>query len=286
MKRKVLVGDGAMGTTLQIKGLNPGGCSEEWNLTHAEVVKQIYSDYYRAGSDFVETNTFGGSAIALEKYGFKDRVYEFNYASAMLARSVCPSGKFVAGSIGPTGEFIEPLGKYSFSQMKEVFREQVNALIEGGIDLIIIETMMDLNEAVAAISAVKEQSRVPVAATMTFELRGKRFKTMMGYSIREAVRGLEEAGADILGTNCGSGIEDVILIIEEMRSYTDKPLLAQPNAGIPELVDSKTVYRDTPEKISSLVPELIKAGANIVGGCCGTAYSHIRMIRKVVDNLG
>ncbi|HID95463.1 MAG TPA: methionine synthase [Candidatus Latescibacteria bacterium] len=282
LKEQVLIFDGAMGTMLQAYGLSSGDCPEEWNVTHADIVRSIHQGYLEAGSDVIETNTFGGNRFKLAKSQMQDRVIELNTRGAELARELAGPDHYVAGSVGPTGELLKPLGRVSPREMYEVFAEQITALEEGGADLICIETMSDLEEARIAIKAARENTKLPVIATMLFEPGLRGFRTMMGTDIRRAVNGLLEGGANVIGTNCGRGIEEAIGIVQEMRAVTDAPILVQPNAGVPQLQGGRTVFPQTPEFMASLAPELVRAGANLVGGCCGTTPAHIRAMIKAV----
>ncbi len=284
-KGKILVSDGAMGTMLQEKGLKAGGCPEEWNLIHPDEVRVIAEAYLKVGSDIIVTNTFGGSRFKLAKFGLEAKVAEFNKVGVSLAKkAVVEYGGIVAGSVGPTGEFMQPLGLVTEDEMYDVFREQVLAQIQGGADAICVETMTSLEEVSIAVKVVKENTNVSAIATMTFDKGIHGYKTMMGVSIKEAVLGLEKAGADIIGTNCGNGIEPMVDIVREMRKYSSRPILVQANAGLPELINGKTCFRDTPKDMAKKVSELIEAGANIIGGCCGTTPEHIRAIRNAVDS--
>jgi len=283
LREGIVLGDGAMGTMLMERGLEPGSCPEEWNMTNPETIKEIYASYFRVGCDFVETNTFGGNPIKLDIFGLRDKVYEINLAGARLAREVAPTGKYVAGSVGPTGQLLKPYGDKSYEEVRDGFLQQISALVDGGVDLIFIETMSDPQEAAAAIAAAREVSpNIPIIASMIFELGKRGFRTMMGTDIETAVKRLTDAGADILGSNCGGGIEGFIQIIREMRSHTEKYLVACPNAGIPRIVEGRTCYPETPEFMASRVGELIEAGVNIIGGCCGTTPAHMALIRDKI----
>lgn len=288
LKSDILVFDGAMGTMLFEAGLVDGACPELWNETHADVVRDIHKAYFDAGSDFVETNTFGGTRLKLQAYGLADRTRELNVLGAGLARSVCPSGKYVAGSIGPTGHLpdtFEPLGDVSEEEFYANFREQALALAEGGVDLFAIETMMYPEEAVVAIRAAKEATGLPVMCTMFFqwEKAQNRDRTMWGTSPEEAARILFEAGADVVGCNCGDGgPERAAAIIQAMRRVTDGWLIAYPNAGLPRVVDGRTIYELPPDQMAAGYPAILDAGANIVGSCCGSTPAHIARIAEAV----
>lgn len=284
-EKKILVSDGAWGTELQARGLGPDDCPEEWNVSHPQQVQGIAEAYISAGSDIVLTNTFGGSKIKLEKKHLSDRVGEFNAAGARNSlQAASGTGSIVAGSVGPTGEFVQPLGLMSEDEMQAVFAEQIKAILDAGVKVICIETMMAVEEASCAIRAVKSlDPSVDVMATMTFDETPNGFRTMMGTDPASAVDALSQAGADVLGSNCGNGIEAMVKIAAEFRRHTDKPILIHANAGVPELIEGKTVFRQSPQEMASYVESVIAAGANIVGGCCGTGPEHIRAVRAVVE---
>ncbi len=288
-EKKLLVSDGAWGTMLQANGLEPGDCPEEWNVSHPDVVRSIAKEYALAGADMVLTNTFGGSRVKLEKFGFGDRVREFNEAGGRLSlEGVAGVGGnvIVAGSVGPTGEFLEPLGEMTEEQMAEIFTEQIEAIVASGVRVICIETMTAIEEAVCAIKAARKvDSELDVIATMTFDPTPSGFRTMMGVDCERAAKALTDAGADVIGSNCGNGIEQMIPITQELRKYSDKPILIHSNAGVPELVDGKTVFRQSPSDMASKVKDLVEAGASIIGGCCGTRPEHIRAIKEEIDKL-
>lgn len=280
-----LLGDGAMGTELQRRGLPTGDCPEEYNISHSEIVQAIYQDYFHAGSDIVETNTFGANRSRLTLHDLEDRVREICTRSARLARDVCPEGHFVAGSMGPTGDILEPLGPRPVGEVRDMFAEQAEALAEEGVDVIFVETMMAPEEAEIAIRSVKESTQLPVAATMTFEMGKAGLRTMWGVDVETAVRRLTDAGADIVGSNCGTGFDDMIAIVEEMAAVSTLPIIAQPNAGIPQWEDGVSIYKETPEMIRPKVEKLLDLGVAILGGCCGTNPDHIRMMRETLDNF-
>lgn len=283
LEERILLADGAMGTMLHSQGLGTGECQEEWNLSHREEIKSIHESYLQAGCDLILTNTFGGNRFCLKKFGLEDRVREFNKAGVGIAKEVVKDSQaFILGDVGPTGEFMEPVGTIALETMSEVFREQILVLAEEGVDALIIETMSDLQEAQAAIKAARE-TNLPVLVSLSFNPGQKGFRTMMGVDIPTAVKGLIASRADVLGTNCGGvNPEEMVEIIKEMRSLTDKPLLAQPNAGKPTLIKGETVYNQSPEEVAANVGKLIEAGANIIGGCCGTTPEHLTRMAQVI----
>jgi 5-methyltetrahydrofolate--homocysteine methyltransferase len=280
----ILVFDGGYGTMLFAAGLLDGACPELWNDSHPDVVRGIHRGYFDAGSDFVETNTFGGTRLKLGAYKIPERTRELNVKGAKLARDVCPPGKYVAGSIGPTSHIVEPYGDVSQEELFENFKEQAAALAEGEVDLFAVETMMYPEEATAAIRACKAVTDLPVMATMFFQYEElhDRDRTMWGESPDEAARSLLSAGADVVGMNCGRGPDRAIVIIREMRKVTAAPLVAYPNAGLPVMKEGKVTYELSPEAMAKDYPALIDVGCNIVGSCCGSTPDHIRLIAQVV----
>ena len=292
---ELLVFDGGYGTALFDAGLIDGHCPEIWNDSHAEVVRAIHKGYFDAGSDIVETNTFGASRLKLkeynERYGYAvtDRTRELNAVGAQLARSVCPGHGFVAGSIGPTSSIPADFGVGDNVATDEeylaTFKEQAEALAEGGVDIFAVETMMFPQEATAAIQACKAVTDLPVMATMFFQYEElhDRDRTMWGESPGDVARTLLAAGADIVGMNCGRGPDRAITILREMRAATDAPLIAYPNAGLPVTTSNgRTTYELGPEAMVKDYPALLDVGASIVGGCCGSGPEHIRLIAEVV----
>ncbi len=277
-----LIFDGATGTYLQNNGLEPGGSPELMNAANPEVIKGMAKHYFDAGSDIVLTNTFGGNKFMLDRYGAGDRLFELNRLAAEHARSVAPEGKFVAGSIGPTGEFIEPLGTATEDELYEIFSEMSKAFEAGGADAVMIETQLAIEEAAIAVRAAKETTGLVVMATMVFDKGPRGYFTMMGVTPEQAVEGLEEAGADIVGTNCGNGIERMVEIATRMRAVTDKYLVVQSNAGLPIIKNGETCYLETPEFMAKHYRELAELPINILGGCCGTTADHIQALVQSV----
>jgi 5-methyltetrahydrofolate--homocysteine methyltransferase len=284
LKSKVLVSDGAMGTMLQAHGLPVGHCPEEWNISHPDVLLSIHKDYFDAGADLVETNTFGGNRYRLKMHGYDNSVYHFNKAGAEMAKEVCPTGKYVSGSVGPTGEFLQPFGLATDVDLKKAFEEQIRGLIDGGIDVIFIETMSYIDEIKSAVSAAQEINKdIPLVASMSFEKSASGYRTMMGTSIPDFIEQIINQPIIAIGANCGKGADEMVDIMEEFRQHTDLPLIAQANAGLPETKEDKIVYTETPEQRSELTRVLLSEKVNIIGGCCGTTPDHIKAIRKTVD---
>ena len=288
-EKRLLVADGAWGTLLQAHGLRAGSCPEIWNVEEPDKVRSVAAAYSEAGSDLVLTNTFGGSTLALKRHGLADRTEELNAAGARLSLEGAP-GKLVAASVGPTGEFLPPMGEITEAEMRAAFAAQIRAVLKAGVRILCIETMSAVQEAVCAVLAAREVSAelsvpVEVMATMTFTQTPKGYRTFMGVDCRIAVEKLTEAGADVLGSNCGNGIEQMVPIALEFRRYSDKPILIQANAGLPQIEKGVTVFRQSPEHMARWVPGLVEAGASIVGGCCGTTPEHIRQIRSQIDRL-
>jgi len=274
-EKKILIADGGWGTELQKRGLPPGEPPEAWNISRPEEVGGVARSYVEAGAEILLTNTFGGSPLKLAKVNLGGQAAEINRRGAVISKGAAGDRALVFASIGPTGEFLAPLGTVSEEEMTRGFSEQALALAQGGADGIVVETMMDLGEAKAALQAAKRATSLPVAVTLTFTQGAKGFATMMGIRPEQAAAELEKSGADIVGANCGAGIEQMIELMKVMRSATSLPLWCKPNAGLPELIGGKTVYRETPEGMAAKLKALVQAGAHIVGGCCGTTPAHI-----------
>jgi len=274
--------DGAMGSMLQEAGLAPGACPEEMNLSRPEVVREIHTKYIVAGADIITTNTFGGTRIKLAEYGLADRVDEINRAAVNVAReAAAASGRevFVAGGLGPTGRFLAPVGEMTFDEVYALYAEQARSLAGAGADAIIIETMSDLKEARAAVIAAKEASKVPVIVTMTFQ---QDMRTLLGSPPEVAVTVLEAAGADMIGANCSLGPEGIYEVAKVMAQVARVPLIFQPNAGLPRLIDGKTVYPATPDDLAVYAEKFLDLGVAILGSCCGSTPAHTNAMSERV----
>ncbi|MHB8335983.1 MAG: homocysteine S-methyltransferase family protein [Ignavibacteriaceae bacterium] len=282
---EILISDGAWGTMLHSKGLKMGECPEKWNIDHRAEVLDIAKSYVSAGADMIETNSFGGNKFKLEYFGLGQKVTELNKAAAEISREAAGNKIYVLGSVGPTGKILMT-GEITLEELYNCFKEQIEALESGGADAILIETMFDLEEAKCGIKAAKENTKCEVICTMTFDGNNDiGFHTMMGTTPEAATESLIEAGADIIGTNCGNGIENMVRIAKKIRIVDKKiPILIQANAGLPSMINEKVVFSETPDFIAKWIYPLIDVGANIIGGCCGTTPEHIRKIAGVVRN--
>lgn len=277
---KTLIADGATGTMLMAAGLDPGIPPEAWNVEHPEKITALHQAYLKAGSQIILTNTFGGSRIKLAKRGVAERAYEFNLAAAQIAREAAAGKAFVAGDLGPTGELMKPLGSLTYEDALAAFGEQVQALCAGGVDLIWVETMSDIQEAQAAISAARQNSDLPVFCSLSY---GKKSKTMMGVSPKQAAEKLWPLGLAAIGLNCGEGLGMVADVLSQYReALPDALLIAKPNAGLPRLVQGETVYDVEPPDFAAQMKKFVEQGAQIIGGCCGSSPDYIRALKALV----
>ena len=280
----IITGDGAMGTMLFQRGLIPGDSPEKMNLERPEVIEEIARLYLKSGAEILETNTFGASPLKLAHYGLEARTDEINAAAVRAARRASAGRAYISASCGPSGRLLVPFGDATEELVFNSFFRQMKALVSEGIDMICIETMTDLSEAVLAVRAARAASgQTPVCATMTFDTTPRGFFTAMGTSVEEAARGLAAAGADIIGSNCGNGIAIMILIASEFTKHTTLPVIIQSNAGIPVARGGTLQYPETPASTAASIPALIATGVKIIGGCCGTTPDHIAAIRDVID---
>jgi 5-methyltetrahydrofolate--homocysteine methyltransferase len=288
VRERPLLGDGAMGTQLMLAGLEQGNCGEEWNLTHPDKVLAIQRRYAEAGSDCILTNTFGGSRIMLNRHANGNKVVEINRAAVEIVREAFGGRDgYIVGDIGPFGGLLEPYGEFSEAVVRNAFNEQARALVEAGADAILIETQTSLEELLLGIEAARQAGARCVIGSMAFDvtLDGSNFRTMMGVGPERAAEFMQEHGADIVALNCGTGMdmERARQAVVRYKRVTGLPVMVQPNAGQPKLVNLKVVYDEAPEHMVTGVAPLLKAGANIIGACCGSTPDHIRAFRGAMD---
>lgn len=284
-KGEILVSDGAMGSLLMAKGLESGACPESFNLSNIEILEEIATLYLEAGAEIIQTNTFGGSPLKLSNYSLEEKTEEINSRAVLAVKKNVKGRAYVSASCGPCGKILKPYGDTEPEDIYNSFHRQLKALIESGADIICVETMTDVKESVLAIQAARSiSSSIPIIATMTFDKTPRGFYTVMGIDIRYAAEELEKNGADIIGSNCGNGIENMIFIAREFKKSSELPLIIQANAGIPELRDGVPYYPETPEFMAQKGKELVEEGVSIIGGCCGTTPDHISAIRRMVDS--
>jgi 5-methyltetrahydrofolate--homocysteine methyltransferase len=266
------------------RGLEPGNSPESLNISNPDALIEVARLYLDAGADLITTNTFGGSSLKLQAYDLDDRTEEINRRAVEALTSLVEDRAYISASVGPTGKILKPYGDTDPEAMAESFGRQIGALIEAGADLICVETMIDLTEARLAVAAARSHSPdVPVIATMTFDTTPRGFFTTMGVTIEQACRELVEAGADIVGSNCGNGIDAMIEIAREFAAHASVPVIIQSNAGMPENRAGTVVYPESPEFMAGRVGQLMELGVAIIGGCCGTGPDHIRALRAAID---
>lgn len=288
LAERPLLADGAMGTQLMLAGLEQGACGEEWNLTHPDRVLAIQRRYAEAGADCILTNTFGASRIMLNRHSAADKAVAINRAGVEIARAAFDGrAGYVIGDIGPFGGLLEPYGEFTEAEVREAFVEQAAALVEAGADALIIETQTSLEELLIGLRSAKEVGAPCVIGSMAYDVTrdGSTFRTMMGVDPERAAEFMEEHGADIVALNCGTGMdmERARQAVLRYRSVTSLPIMVQPNAGQPRLVNMKVVYDETPEQMCGGVAPLLEAGARIIGACCGSTPEHIAAFRKAMD---
>ena len=278
-----VVTDGSWGTQMQKRGLNRGECPDSWNLKHPQRVLEVAQQYVTAGSRIILTNTFGGSRLALKKYNLDHQTVDINMAGVEISKKAAGNRAYVFASIGPTGLMLVTR-ETTEAELQNVFEEQAAAQARAGADGIIVETMIDVTEARIAATAAK-QTGLPVVVSMVYDSGENKDRTMMGNSPEEVVEELTGVGVDGIGANCGQGIEAFLPICARLRQATDLPLWMKPNAGLPDLIDDKAVFRTTAQEFVQYIPEMIQAGAGFIGGCCGTDQVFVKAIREIVDNL-
>ncbi len=285
LSAKPVLFDGAMGTELQNRGLAAGTPPDLWNMEHPETVRQVHLDYVKAGSQVIETNTFGGTQTRLEKSGEVEVADKVNRLGAKIALEAAGSTAAVVGSVGPLGSLIEPFGDITREAAIAMFKKQVETLAASGVHTILIETMISLDEALIALEGSQSAGISEIGVTMTFQRSGNEVRTAFGEAAADCVHKLQEGGAGFVGSNCGSGFDDMMLVATEIRRSTTLPVLIQPNAGVPTVENNIISYSGTPSAFAEFVGKAAKLGINMIGGCCGTTPAHIAEARKVIDSL-
>lgn len=284
LEKGILISDGAMGTMLQGKGLTDGGAPELWNVENPTAIEEVLEEYAAAGANLITTNTFGGTRGRLQMHGLEDRLFELNKAGAEIARKVADRhpGCFVMGDVGPSGELMEPMGTMTIDDAKALFADQIKALVAGGVDAILIETMSDLQEVEAAVKAAKEVApNLPVIVTFSFDTN---LRTMMGVKPAVAVKTLAAEGVRIIGANCGRGVDEMRVIAKELTDARPEGvfIITQSNAGLPKLVGGDFVYDGTPEEMSKYALDMKALGVNVIGSCCGSSPAHTKAMAETV----
>lgn len=281
-----ITADGAMGTMLQQLCDTPVVNPEELNLTHPHLVAKVTQSYLEAGAEMVQTNSFGGSPLKLASSGIEARSSIINRTAVEIARQVAGDRAWIVGSIGPCGRYLEPFGDLSTDEFRKSCITQVQGLVEGGVDAVTVETVMDVEEAVITLDVVKANtSKIPVMVSVTCNKSPGGYVTLFGSPLKEAVNRLTDAGADIIGANCGTGMIQMIEIARQINETSNVPIMIRPNAGLPEVVNGVTTWCETPQQFAAGTVSLLEMGVSIVGGCCGTTPEHIRQIRKVIDDF-
>jgi len=281
---ELLVADGAMGTMLFDRGLSAGECPEAINLSQPEILEDVARAYLLAGADILHTNTFGASSLKLAEYDLDDKCREINCSAIKATRRAASDNEsYVSLSCGPSGRLLKPFGDIAAEELSRSYEEQLTSVLDESVDMITIETMTDLTEASIAIGVARQVApAIPICATMTFDKTPRGFFTIMGVTIQQAAVGLIEAGADIVGSNCGNGIACMIEIAAEFRNHTEAPLMIQANAGLPENRNGKLEYPESPDFMAEKSRELLALGVDIVGGCCGTTPKHVAAFRSIL----
>ncbi len=281
---KILLSDGGYGSMLIGKGLQPGECPDELNLSKPEWISDIAKNYVEAGADIIHAFTFGSSPVKLAEYGLENKTGEINKKGVAIVQEAAKKDTFISASVGPSGRILKPYGDTEPEVLLDSFVHQIEALKDLNLDLLTIETMIDLSEVILAVKAIRSiMPDIPVMASMTFNETPRGFYTIVGSSVKQAADGMLEAGVDVVGSNCGNGLDKMIKIAREFADATDAPVLIQSNAGLPETKDGKLYYSETPDFFAERTGQLIDAGTAVIGGCCGTTPEHIKRIRTAVD---
>ena len=284
LEKGILISDGAMGTMLQGKGLTDGGAPELWNVENPTAIEEVLEEYAAAGANLITTNTFGGTRGRLQMHGLEDRLFELNKAGAEIARKVADRhpGCFVMGDVGPSGELMEPMGTMTIDEAKALFADQIKALVAGGVDAILIETMSDLQEVEAAVRAAKDIApNLPIIVTFSFDTN---LRTMMGVKPAVAVKTLAAEGVRIIGANCGRGVDEMRVIAKELTEARPDGvfIITQSNAGLPKLVGGDFVYDGTPEEMAKYALDMKELGVNVIGSCCGSSPAHTKAMSEAI----
>lgn len=282
IQERILLYDGSKGVMLQKRGLKGEVASESWNLTNPEEVKQIYNQYKQAGSEVIQTNTFPGNRVTLDQHSLGDKTYQVNFEGVKLAKEIAGDSNYVAASVGPTGLLLEPAGNLSFDKAYSIFKEQLKAIEDAGADIVNFETFSDLNELRAAILAAKENTSLPIIASVTFHANSR---TLSGNSAEVCAIVCQSLGAAMVGANCSGGPDSLIEPIKKMYSVASVPLSVKANAGMPELVNGEVIYHQKPDQFSSYTREFVENGVRLIGGCCGTTPEYIRAIKQELDKI-